>query len=350
MSVLSSGLKLDDALRTIVQSLQLTTLLPAILLVGSILLLLCPSPDELDNTSIGLAVFAVITASFLFQTLNMPLIRLWEGYICGDSWMMQQFRAGQLKRFKELVDTVKLCEDRMDAIDDVMDEMTLDSSLSEEDKHILAEWKRGWRDQRRRYLERLEERFPPSEGQVMPTSLGNAIAAFERYPYARYRIDPIQLWTRFVPILAANEYAVYVQNEKAILDFLINMLFVSVSVCLTSLVKFCVSGNWVIFVTAAGLIGATVILFKTAVVAAANWGGTVKAAFDLYRHDLRRCLCLNLPEFSLKGERKMWQGISDFLAFNNTETFHGFDYALASQECQTETDETPSILLPGGVL
>jgi len=345
---LSSEFELGDALKTIVQSLQLTTLLPTILLVASIVLLFYPSLDELDITAIGLLIFAAVSISFLFHTLNMPLIRLWEGYIWNDAWLMQQLRISQLKLFDEMKGTIRLCKDREGEIDEILDDLALGASRYEEDERILEGWKRGWRDHRRQLFERLEERFPPSRRQVLPTSLGNAIAAFEWYPFERYRMDTIQLWTRFVPVLAAKKYAVYVQNEKAILDFLINMLSGSVVVFLASLVKFGISGNWIALVIAGGLIGIGYVLFKAAVVAAANWGGTVKAAFDLYRHDLRHLLCLHLPKSSLEGEREMWQGVSDFLAFNNVESFQGFEYDLVPSGQQEKQKETRSILLPGG--
>jgi len=350
MSVLdlSSEFKLGDALKTIVQSLQLTTLLPALLLVASIVLLFYPLADELDNTVMGLLVFAVITISFLLHTLNMPLIRFWEGYLWNDTWLIQQLRLGQMSRFVEQEGRVKLCEDCIDEIDELLEELFLGDSPNEKDERKLEGWKQGWKDHRRRFLERMEERFPPSRRQVLPTSLGNTIAAFERYPFERYRIDPIQLWTRFAPLLAANKYATFVQNEKAILDFLINTLSVSIFIFLASLVEFGISGNWIALIIAGCVVGASYILFKAAVVAAVNWGGTVKAAFDLYRHDLRKLLYLSMPESSLEGERNMWQGASDFLAFNNTQTFQGFDYDLALSRQQKEQEKPCGILLPGG--
>jgi len=96
---------------------------------------------------------------------------------------------------------------------------------------------------------------------------------------------------------------------------------VSVFIFLACLVKFSKSGDKDTLIIAGCVIGASYILFKATVVAAVNQEGTVKAAFDLYRHDLRKLLYLCLPESSLEGERNMWQGVSDFLAFNNTQTF-----------------------------
>jgi hypothetical protein len=326
---LSGEFELGEALKTVVQSLQLTTLLPATLLVASIVLFFFPSPDELKGTTVGLLVFAVITLSFLLHALNMPIIRLWEGYILGNTRLVQKLREGQLDHFDELSNTAKLYKSRVQEIGKELEELEerLVDDPDDEEVRELERWKNEWADRRRELLERLEDRFPPSRQYVLPTSMGNTIAAFERYPFERYRMDPIQLWTRFVPLLAARNYAVFVQNEKAILDFLINLLSVSVLIFAESLLKFGISGDPVALATAISIIGASFILYKAAVVAAANWGTTFKAAFDLYRHDLRSQLYLHLPRSSLEGERAMWQGVSDFFAFNNTRTFQGFDYA-----------------------
>lgn len=332
----SSELTLGEALKTLVQSLQLTTLLPAILLVGLIVFFFFPSPNELDSLPIGLLVFAVITLSFLLHALNMPIIRFWEGYILGNTRLMQELRSRQLDVFDELHDAVGYYESLMDEIDGLLDELYRNEPVDEQTEQELENWKQGWEDHQRELLERLEDRFPPHKRQVLPTSLGNTIHAFERYSFERYGIDSIQLWTRFVPLLAENKYAAFIQNEKTILDFLVNMLSVGVVIAGISLFKFGISGDLVALGILIGVVGTIYVLFKAAVVASANWGTTVKAAFDLYRHDLRSSLCLRLPEPSLEGERTMWRGVSDFLAFNNTQTFQGFVYALPKSPQQDD--------------
>ncbi|MDY7040426.1 MAG: hypothetical protein SVX38_06155, partial [Chloroflexota bacterium] len=328
MSVLdlSEEFKIGEALKTVVQSLQLTTLLPTILLVASVVLLFFPSPDELDNTVVGLLVFAVIILSFLLHALNMPLIRFWEGYILGDTWWAQRLRQGQQNSFDELHGTSQVCQDRVREIKIRLDELVLAAQSDDETEQKLEDWKQEWSNRQRRYRGRMEERFPPLGRPVLPTPLGNTIAAFEWYSFERYGMDPIQLWTRFVPFLSANKYAVFIRNEKMTLDFLINLLSVNVLIFLASTFKFGISGDGVAGLVTLVIVGVSPILYKSAVVAAANWGTTVKAAFDLYRHDLRTLLRLQLPVPSLKGEREMWKGVSVFFAHNDTRLFKGFDY------------------------
>ena len=48
------------------------------------------------------------------------------------------------------------------------------------------------------------------------------VAAFESYPYVRYRMDSIYMWPRLTSVLQKEGYASFVQQEKAAFDFLLN--------------------------------------------------------------------------------------------------------------------------------
>ena len=73
---------------------------------------------------------------------------------------------------------------------------------------------------------RMEHDFPSKIDSILPTRVGNTIAAFEHYPQIRYKMDSIVLWSRLVPILYKEKYLDFVTQEKTVFDFLLNMFVV----------------------------------------------------------------------------------------------------------------------------
>ena len=212
--------------------------------------------------------------------------------------------------------------------------------LTPQREEALQQWQRGWRSYIDHERERLEERFPPSPEYILPTGLGNTIAASEHYPYRRYHIDPIRLWPRFVPALLNNKYAGFIEGEKSILDFLVNLLLCAMLFWPVGLGVFLSSGRVDILLLLISILISAIIVYGGACVAAVNWGNTVKSAFDLYRFELMRMLHLKMDaNGTLSDERRMWQGISEFLAFGRIDNFAGFDYPSALAESRKDNSK-----------
>ena len=64
------------------------------------------------------------------------------------------------------------------------------------------------------YFEKLAEWFPPKRDRCAPTALANLMAAFEAYPWDCYRIDAVCMWSRLLPVLTEEKYAIFVEREK----------------------------------------------------------------------------------------------------------------------------------------
>ena len=64
------------------------------------------------------------------------------------------------------------------------------------------------------YFEKLAEWFPPKRDRCAPTALANVMAAFEAYPWDCYRIDAVCMWSRLLPVLTEEKYAIFVEREK----------------------------------------------------------------------------------------------------------------------------------------
>lgn len=320
--------KITDVIRSLAISLQFSMLIPAMLLVVGMVWLLSPASLEVELATAVIVGAASLVISYILNAFNMPIIRLFEGYIMGETPPARALRAVEMTKFLRHHNRVQQYIGMAKKVLEKENSWRFDNVMTRERQVALDRWRHGWESRIDHERERLEERFPPSPEYLLPTGLGNTIAAFEHYPHRRYRIDMIQLWPRFVPTLLGNQYAGFIEGEKAILDFLINILFCGLLIWPVSLGVFAFTGRLAVSVVLFAVPAVALVVYKGACVAAVNWGYTVKSAFDLYRFDLARTLHLkrDATDVSLSAERAMWQGISEFLAFGRLDNFEGFDY------------------------
>jgi len=330
--------RITEVIRSLAVSLQFSMLIPAMLLVGGMLWLVSPNVLTTDTATAVIIGAASLIISYVLNAFNMPIIRLFEGYIMGETPLAYALRTFEMATFHRHHKRVREYTDKVNVITRKENTWVYSKVLTPSRQLALNRWKDGWQSRIDHECERLEERFPPFPEYVLPTSLGNAIAAFEHYPRHRYGIDMIRLWPRFVPTLLENKYASFIESEKAILDFLVNLLFCAILIWPVALYEFALTGRDQVGITLLAIPMAAFIVYKGACVAAVNWGYTVKSAFDLYRFDLRRALHLkiNQDNTTLSTERAMWQGVSEFLAFGSQDNFEGFDYktALVTQDAR----------------
>ncbi|HEX4729745.1 MAG TPA: hypothetical protein VH299_00660 [Solirubrobacterales bacterium] len=148
---------------------------------------------------------------------------------------------------------------------------------------------------------KLNQYFPWQANEVMPTRLGNAIRAFESYPFKTYGLDGPPNWARVEALITENE-------KEAITEALTTFAFwLNISVLAPAAATYISVG-----VTAGShsSTGATVILvavtlavgialswgaYCAAVGAAIRWGVGVRAAYDLHRLELYVQLGLKRP-------------------------------------------------------
>jgi hypothetical protein len=76
-------------------------------------------------------------------------------------------------------------------------------------------------------LRYIQSNYPDRRNLILPTRLGNVIRSFEYYPGREYRIDSIALWPRLVAIIP-KDYAVAVDDAKTTFDFMLNCSLLSV--------------------------------------------------------------------------------------------------------------------------
>lgn len=333
MPIISQSL--TDALKQILQTFQLPFLFPAIMIV-LVSATLNRSYVQLDDPHhLIMIVLVTVILSYLLYASNIPLIRFLEGYVIRDSWFFRFLGRFEEQRYQLLNEQIEHCERMIEQIEDLELESSDSNLLVGKRRQRLKYLRSNWELKKAELLDIKQIRFPRSPRRLLPTALGNTIAAFEDYPWDRYRMDSVHLWPRLLPILEKNKFTPFIQNEKSILDFLINSgLAISFIILELIILGFNKGFDWHYWLVSGLLIGVAYSLYLFAITAAKHWGGMVRVAFDLYRNDLRKALHLPaIPDESLGDERKQWQAVSRFLVLGETQQFKGFVYS---------TPETPA--------
>jgi hypothetical protein len=258
-------------------------------------------PDALAKTNTaGATIFLGIVwlLSILLMTFNRPIIRLLEGYGSSNPFRIllprqrQAFKARAEPHFQKVS---RVLEARRQGIPEP------------EEFWVLPVWEAA-RD------------FPEDHDLVMPTRLGNAMRAYERYSDVVYGIEAVTLWPRLFMIIP-EEARERIRESEALFHFAINMLFISTLILATSsamvLNQFYHSGGagvWNLLSWPIMLVWASAVFFAwfswwVLPVAARQRGEQVKSTFDLYRGMLADALGFELPA-TVAEEQKMWTLVS----------------------------------------
>ncbi|MEU9158072.1 hypothetical protein AB0D59_48000 [Streptomyces sp. NPDC048417] len=220
---------------------------------------------RLNAGELTLLVLAVTLAALVSHPLQLPLVRLMEGY-----WPTALRRVGALgvRRQTRL-------RGRLDA-----EANRLEESMT--DAEIQAAGTAGTR---------LRQLFPPTD-RLLPTALGNALAATEHRAGAGYGWDAAVAWPRLYPLLGATLRAV-VDDRRNTLDVTVRLAATAFVAGAAAVALLSRSGWWLFL--ALGPLTLSWICYRQAVGAALRFGEVVETAFDLHRFDLLRALHLPLP-------------------------------------------------------
>lgn len=299
---------IQDAIKALAQTLNVATIFPAMLFVLVHVYWILPEIwPEVDFFSIPVFAYSVSVTMILSYTLyafNFPLTRLFEGYkgenvpLIGT--LFNALKTKKLEEYRWLRKEIFNHYERRTPLPEV--------SIAEKER-------------------RMEQDFPSNIDSVLPTRVGNTIAAFEHYSQVRYNMDSIVLWPRLVPILYKEKYLDFVIQEKTVFDFLLNMLVIVLFMGLEIfyLLLFWGPSYWIpAIVSLAISLTASLIFYQGLIIAARQWGITVRVAFDLYRDDLSQELGLK-PAYTFQQELERWKQISNFLVSrHNNDEFSAF--------------------------
>jgi len=268
--------------------------LPALLAVYTALNVLhCPSwlaplcstkPDNSFAADITYAALIVWTVALMLLFLNYGLYRLFEGYVPPVSWLtpLKTWHQGRWQRRKE----------KQDEGDDAL-------AQGEKRKQLLND-------------------YPTDVNDFLPTSFGNALRAFERYPAEVYGIDTVSGWLRLGAVIP-SAYQQLINDARSQVDFFVNTCFLAIVLCAASLAKLAEEHvrhvQWeqcdapVLWKTAIASIVVATVAYYWSIGRVVAWGDLVKSAFDLYLPALAKQVGYALPPSEAK-QREFWKEFS----------------------------------------
>jgi hypothetical protein len=329
------------------QSFQLSAIFPSLVFIALNVIFVPPLlPEqgmiaELSNLELSskalLALAVAVLSGYALSILNIPIIRFYEGYPFKATLfgrLLTWWHRGRLKwldrKVEELGEAIVAWEDQIDyqrRDPFSMESFPVSSERLEEELELLRQKLAFYENERTLH-------FPPTPAEVIPTKLGNTIAAFERYPSRKYGIDAVVMWPRLTPVLAREKYAVFVNREKAGLDFLLNLSILAGLFGLEMiLVWFLFKQGFPVFELGLA-VSISAFCYWASITSALHWGGAVSVAFDMYRHKLRKALGVTAPA-SLAAEKEIWRQLSAF--YRIRDMYEYFDYSNMDTEGSAET-------------
>jgi hypothetical protein len=246
------------------------------------------------------AIFIIIILVGLLYSLNIAIIRFYEGYPWQGSYLGQWRIAFYRRKFQE----IKAAQNGIRTLLRVM--LRTDPEYS----GILRNWSASG--------DAFKKTYPNKELLILPTRLGNVIRSFERYPDEQYGMESILFWTRLVSVID-KDYANIITDAKTSLDFMLNSSVLSAILAFAALILGLVFPQYTLAspaMLAAWLAKIMAFLFLAyifylgAVPRASAWGETVKGAFDLYRWDLLKQLGYQQEPKTPRTERALWKNLS----------------------------------------
>lgn len=225
--------------------------------------------DALDGVELAAALLVVVIVAVVLHPLQLPLVRLLEGY-----W----------PRGWRRVISIAVARQRRKR----------DALASEADPGRLVRAGGDTPESRRAVLQaslQLRRRFPPDD-LLLPTALGNVLRAMENDAGASYGADTVAWWPRLYPMLGDQVRSI-VDDRRNQLDAACRFAATGTVVAVLTAVLLARSGTWLALVLVP--LALAFVSYRAAVTAASAYGEAVRTAFDLHRFDLVAQLHLGLP-------------------------------------------------------
>lgn len=330
------------------KSLILGTFLPVVvfIILGMIFVVPLLPPDlavitqlkgieNLEPSKLIILTFLAVVLSGLIYNLNIPIMRLYEGY----PWRKSLPGRWMTRRYQKQFDALNAREEGMRVVRDEL--------RSGPNPALLP----GFEERLNRVSHRIHNEFPDRRTLILPTRFGNVIRSFEVYSRRQYGIESITLWPRLVAKID-KDYAAVIDDSKTSFSFMMNgsllsVLFAALVLTLGLIYPERFGGwgsraPWLLEVAAFAL--ASYLMYVGATNRAAAWGATVKSAFDLYRWDLLKQMGYERTPTTVADEQTLWSNISTFLIYGPPpqQRARSVQYKIATTAA---LDQTPRMML-----
>ena len=257
---------------------------------------------DLQWRVLGISFLTIVGTGFLFN-VNIPLIRLYEGYPWKDLWIGKKRADVYRRRFR----IAQAQWAGMFFIEAEMNAKKKGSGAPVQAKRMETG-------------RLLFNDFPEREELVLPTLLGNVIRSAESYAQRQYRMEAATFWPRLVAKID-KDYAAAIEETKASFDFMLNcsvlstlLAFIILLSGLTYPAHFNAANEWPKwFSEIIGFVVLACFFYSLAIGRARAWGSSIRTAFDLYRLDLLRQFGYTRVPETLEEERRIWSTIGQRL-------------------------------------
>jgi hypothetical protein len=299
-----------------------------------------------DLTYLAVVVWVV---SILLMSVNYIQYRLLEGYLPPVSWLLP-LRWWHRWRFRRVT-----C--RYDRL----------TRRWEEAKGKGQDFPLREKNRAADLLEFLVTHYPRTEAQIMPTSFGNKIRAFEAYPFEVYGADSIPVWPRLASVIP-KDFAGLLDDARAQVDCFVTLTNLYSLIVLVSLAGAAYNADWLhlpiwnaqvffdelcaffgpagvrhIVVAAIGLV-VTAFVYWRATALAMAWGELVKSAFDCYLPALIKQLGFGMPPY--EERREFWKEVNALILFERQMTANRWpppaEAALKVEQAKPESKPEPA--------
>ncbi|MCL4299787.1 MAG: hypothetical protein KJ077_28895 [Anaerolineae bacterium] len=362
---------ISDLVALFLQALRLSVILPAVVFVGLNVTLVVPRlRDTILYQNLGLSdeqepvtvvVFlCILLVGYALAVANIPIIRFFEGYPWLTFGLGARLRLSHARRIAYLQEQIEELDNQIRACqEEIKDEREREVQAREEQNELKAGRARRtvkvvndemnrYQMRKNLYIAELSWTYPHHQPwRLLPTRLGNVIAAAEEYSSHLYGLDAVTFWPFLTPILTQKGYAPFVEREKATFDFLLNMVVITL-IFGAELIYLDVllyrSDFWTFIWTTFFKLFITLILafsfYFLSIQGALSWGYTIRTACVLYRDQLRQQLGLSKPE-GFYQEQIMWkQATRFFLDHDITPGNYIFDYSRRATDISLEISVT----------
>jgi hypothetical protein len=244
--------------------------------------------EDLSGTDAILLTAGNLVLALIFQPVQLPLVRIFEGY----------WGAGPIGRTAARL-LVKRQQRRRARLERAATPSDVDDP--ELPHRIVAAW-------------RLRNSYPPN-ALLLPTALGNVLRAAEYRAGRPYGLDAVVVWPRLYPLLKSEVRAV-TDDLRLQMDVAARFSAVFVIGAVISLGLLARHGWWLLVPAGSLVLGW--ISYRSTVAAAGAYGMSIETAFDLTHLDLRAALHLPRPS-DRATEREENKQLTEFLRGVPTE-------------------------------
>ncbi len=294
-----------------------------------------------ENRIIALTFAAIVLTVFLYF-LNIPLVRMLEGYPWKESKRgkkrVEDYK-GILRSFETLLPRLRFLRSQWQRVDGTSPNV----AKIQQQMNVINRT--------------LNSEYPAKDSLVLPTRFGNVLRSFETYSLEQYGIDAIPFWPRIISV-ADKDTLTAVEDARSPVDFFVNSLALSAVLATMLFAAGCFTLNaetpprtFVILpIEIAAAIGSAFWFYFGAIAKVRDWGAQVRSVFDLFRFDLLKKMGYQQLPDNRQDERALWNSITKQVLFGDSATEPLLPYKPAAMK-RTSVETMPEVatILTAGV-